>query len=86
MSTEVMNDVLLEPARVLEVVGGRVKIVRTQGETWALLALAYPYEPEPDDAGTCDRQQAVYLIGVLTGRGKSRFRVPGDLEIEAGEP
>lgn len=75
---------MLGPATVVETVGDRVRLVREGGEAWAELALAFPYDPVPGDVVLAIGEEEVYIIGVLRGRGRTVFRTPGDLELEAG--
>jgi hypothetical protein len=75
---------MLGPATVVESAGDRVRLVRESGEAWAQLALAFPYEPAAGDVVLAIGEDEVFIIGVLRGRGKSVFRTPGDLELEAG--
>jgi len=75
---------VLGPATVTEVVGTRVRLERADGTiAWAQLALAQPYEPATGDVVLAIGSDDVYVIGVLTGRGKTVFRAPGRLEISA---
>lgn len=69
----------LGPATVLEVVADRVRLDRG----WAQLALAHPYRPEPGDIVLAIGEEEIYVIGVLSGRGKTVFEVQGDLELRA---
>ncbi len=75
---------MLGPATVVEIVGNRVRLSRENGEVWAELALAFPYDPVPGDIVLAIGEGEAFVIGVLRGRGKSVFRTPGDLELEAG--
>ncbi|HEY3225741.1 MAG TPA: DUF3540 domain-containing protein [Planctomycetota bacterium] len=74
----------LGSAKVLAVDGARVRLSIGEGETWAALALAFPYRPAPGDTVLAIGQEdAWYVIGVLQGRGLTSFEAPGDLEIRA---
>src|SRR5258708_5414385 len=74
----------LGPARVREVVGNRVRLEFPDELPWALLALAYPYQPAPGDTVLAAGQGANwYVIGVLQGTGKTKLMVPGDFEVLA---
>lgn len=73
------------PAVVLEVGPSSLKLQLPGRETTAELALAYPYQPQPNDLvlalGAADGD--VYVVGVLQGKGRTRLSVQGDLQIEA---
>ncbi|MBI2900521.1 MAG: DUF3540 domain-containing protein [Planctomycetes bacterium] len=73
----------LGPATVAGIDGDRVRLERPCGDAWARLALAYPYHPEPGDVVLAIGEEDVYVIGVLSGRGRTLFEAPGDLEIRA---
>ena len=73
------------PAIVLDVGPSSLKLQLPGREARAELALAYPYEPRPHDLvlalGAADGD--LYVVGVLQGKGQTRLRVEGDLQIEA---
>ncbi|MEZ4297658.1 MAG: DUF3540 domain-containing protein [Polyangiaceae bacterium] len=74
----------LGPARVLErsVPLLRVQIGSEVAE--ARMALAFPYEPAQGDVVlVISRGGDHYVIGVLSGQGRTIFNVPGDVEIRA---
>lgn len=72
------------PATVRRVFNDEVE-VEAGGELFlARLALSSPFQPEPDDVLLVLRGEPNYAIGVLSRRGRNRFSVPGDLELEAG--
>lgn len=72
------------PATVLALDGQRVRISIGEGEVWAVMALAFPYRPEPGDTVlAAGQEEAWYVIGVLKGRGVSSFVAPADLEFRA---
>jgi hypothetical protein len=74
----------LGPARVRQFAGNRVQLEFPDELPWALLALAFPYEPAPGDIVLAAGQgHTWYVIGVLQGAGKTTFSVPGDFEILA---
>src|SRR5882762_2765451 len=74
----------LGPARVRQLAGNRVQLEFPDELPWALLALAFPYEPAPGDIVLAAGQgHTWYVIGVLQGAGKTTFSVPGDFEILA---
>src|SRR4051794_34041916 len=51
----------------------------------AELALAFPYEPAVGDSLlVIARGDALYVIGVLRGTGRSVFSLPGDVGLHAG--
>ena len=81
--TETKTRMPIGPATVLEIAGNRLRLERPQGKAWARLALAQPYEPVPGDVVLAIGDEDVYVIGILTGRGKTKFNVPGDLELHA---
>ncbi len=74
----------LGPATVEEIVGNRILLRLPDREGWAQLALSFPYEPRAGDVVLVIGEEDLFVIGVITGRGKSDFRVPGDLNLEAG--
>ncbi len=74
------------PATVENVRGKRIAVRLPDGvEAQARLAVAFPYSPACGDRVLVIGQdfEEIYVIGVLEGRGKTVFRVPGDLELEA---
>ena len=74
----------LGPARVLASAGGRVRIALPEQEAWALLALAYPYHPEPGDIVLAAGQDENYwVIGVVRGTGMTSFVAPGSISFSA---
>jgi hypothetical protein len=74
----------LGPVPVCEVSGNRVQLEFPDEMPWAMLALAYPYQPAVGDtvlaAGQSDNW---YVIGILQGTGKTTFAVAGDFEVLA---
>lgn len=80
----VATTVYLGPATVQSIRDDRVVLKTPSGEAEAELALAYPYRPARGDLVLAIGEDKLYVIGVLRGRGKSSFSVPGDLEIRAG--
>jgi hypothetical protein len=74
----------LGPARVHQASGQRVQLEFPDELPWALLALAYPYQPAVGDVVLAAGQgQNWYVIGVLQGTGKTTLTVPGDFEVAA---
>jgi hypothetical protein len=74
----------LGPARVCEVSGNQVQLEFPDELPWAILALAYPYQPAVgDNVLAAGQGQNWYVIGVLQGTGKTTFAVPGDFEVLA---
>ena len=71
------------PARVTAVVADRVRLEMKDRTAWAQLALSTPYRPETGDVVLAIGDEDVYVIGVLTGRGKTVFESQGDLELRA---
>jgi len=74
------------PAVVLGAAQSSLRLRLPGGEASAQLALAYPYQPQPDDLvlalGVANGD--MYVVGVLQGKGSTRLRVEGDLYLEAG--
>lgn len=77
------TQVAVTPATVLEIKDGRLLLQMPQRQAWAALALAYPYAPEVGDVLLAIGDEDVYVIGVIEGRGKTRFEAPADVEIHA---
>lgn len=74
----------LGPARVCEVSSHWVRLEFPDELPWAMLALAYPYQPAVGDTVLAAGQSHKwYVIGVLQGTGKTTFAVPGDFEVLA---
>src|SRR5207249_5063642 len=74
----------LGPARICEVSGNRVQLEFPDELPWAMLALAYPYQPAVGDIVLAAGQNHNwYVIGVLHGTGKTTFAVAGDFEVLA---
>lgn len=74
----------LGPARVHRVSSNRVQLEFPDELPWAMLALAYPYQPVAGDIVLAAGQgQHWYVIGVLQGSGKTTLMVPGDFEVLA---
>jgi hypothetical protein len=84
MLLEVEQPTRLGPARVLNVSGERVQLEFPDELTWAVVALAFPYQPAAGDTVLAIGQGGSwYVIGVLQGSGKTTVVVPGDLAIRA---
>jgi len=74
----------VRPAHVIAIDGERLLLQMPEHQCWASLALAYPYAPQVGDVLLAiGDDDDVYVIGVIQGRGKTRFEAPGDLEIAA---
>lgn len=74
----------LGPARVRKVAGNRIQLEFPDELPWAMLALAFPYQPAVGDIVLAAGQgQNWYVIGVLQGTGKTSLMVPGDFEVLA---
>ena len=74
----------LSPACIVEVEDDRVLLSFPDREIWALMALAFPYQPVPGDLVLAIGQEdAWYVIGVLKGRGQSVFKALADLKLFA---
>lgn len=84
MLLELEQQTRLTPARVLCTEDNRVQLELPDERAWAVVALAYPYEPVRGDTVLAIGQDgAWYVIGVLQGSGKTSMTVPGDLCIRA---
>jgi hypothetical protein len=75
----------LGPADVTEVFANEAEVRLPSGVlTRARLALAFTYEPRPDDVvlviGNADGH---YVIGVLSGRGRTVLEFQGDVDLRA---
>lgn len=85
LNSEATAAVYCGPAIVLAVDQSSVKLQLPGREARAELALAYPYQPRPNDLvlalGVADGD--VYVVGVLQGKGRTHIRVDGNLDIEA---
>ncbi|HXX92276.1 MAG TPA: DUF3540 domain-containing protein [Planctomycetota bacterium] len=78
--------VYLGPATVARTAGRRALVRRPEEfeESWAELALAFPYQPVPGDVVLVAAQMGrSYVIGVLQGRGPSVLAFPGDVTLSA---
>src|SRR5690349_17715873 len=74
----------IEPASVLEVEEGRLRLKFDDEEAWGVLALGYPYRPAAGDTVLALGQESRwYVIGVIRGRGLTSFTAPADLELRA---
>lgn len=80
---ELRVDEYLGPATLVRADGHDLHVEIAPGATArAELALAFPYEPRPGDVLlVIGRGTAFYVIGVLQGRGKSVFALPGDAQL-----
>jgi hypothetical protein len=72
------------PATVVAAAGDRLRLALPDRQVWARLALAFSYQPEPEDRVLVAGEEDFYVIGVLEGRGRTVLSVPGDLEVSAG--
>jgi hypothetical protein len=80
---DVLED-YLGPAEVLETGPVRIKVRVGEVTSDATLALAFPYEPSPEDVVlVAAKRGEAYVIGLLQGRGKVALRIPGDVEVRA---
>jgi hypothetical protein len=76
----------LGPATVTRALGRRALVRRPERieESWAELALAFPYQPAPGDLVlVAAQEERSYVIGVLQGRGPSVLSFPGDVTLSA---
>jgi uncharacterized protein DUF3540 len=85
MLLELEQQTRLTSARVLLVEGNRVQLeLPDRLLQWAVVALAYPYEPVGGDRVLAIGQDGDwYVIGVLQGSGRTSMTVPGDLCFRA---
>jgi hypothetical protein len=74
----------LGPATVVSVSEEELIVASPEGTVRAELALAFPYAPVRGDIVLLFGETEHYVIGVLRAAGKTRFVVPGDMEIRAG--
>ncbi len=75
---------VLEPAKVKEVLGARVRLGFPDRDAWAILATPYPYRPvEEDVVLAIGQEDDFYVIGVIEGAGKTTFTAPGNLDFRA---
>jgi hypothetical protein len=71
-------------AVVTECSGERATVAFEGGLVACRLALAFAYQPVPGDVVLIIVQaEAVFVIGVLSGRGATALQAPGDLTISA---
>jgi uncharacterized protein DUF3540 len=82
--TEAPSD-YLGPGRVLTTTPGRVRVALEDGsEVEASLALAFAYQPAPDDSLLiAGRDRDWYAIGVLGGSGSPGLSFEGDVDLHA---
>ncbi|MCC6464561.1 MAG: DUF3540 domain-containing protein [Planctomycetes bacterium] len=74
----------LGPALVLAIEGPRLRVQHEGREAAAVNALAFPYRPAAGDMVLVIAQdEALYVIGVLQGRGDSAFSFPADVSLNA---
>lgn len=84
MNLTISKDCVLGPARALTVAGRRVLVALPEAKAWATLALAHGYDPVPGDVLlVLGQEESFYVIGVLSGRGRTRITAHGDLELRA---
>lgn len=78
------NGLYLGPAKVLRVEAGAVYVECPDAYARAVSALGFPYEPLPGDLVlVIGQSNAWFIIGVLSGTGKTILQLPGDLEVRA---
>lgn len=81
---EQSDDGYLGPALVHKAAGRKLEVALPNNLVWATLALAYPYQPVPEDIVLVISQRGVvYVIGILEGKGKTSFVAPADMEFLA---
>ena len=79
---EIDQENFLGPARVERVEGNRVLLVLKEKRVWAMSAIGYPYRFESnDEVLTIGQRENWYIIGIISGQGKTSFQVPGNLQI-----
>lgn len=83
MMTMTMTTTGLGPAKVIAIHADTIRVMTEAGEADAVMALAYPYAPAVGDVVLVIGEEERYVIGVLRGRGKTKFVAPGDLELRA---
>jgi Protein of unknown function (DUF3540) len=84
MSLSVEVRTCVGSAGVVEIADDRVLLTFLDRQIWAVMALAYPYQPKEGDLVlTIGQEDDWYVIGVLKGRGESVFKAPGDLKFLA---
>jgi hypothetical protein len=72
------------PARVIRTKGIQARVSFCGQSAWATLAIPFPYQPREDDVLlVLGQEDACYAIGVIQGRGTTRFIASGDLEFHA---
>jgi len=81
---ETGHDNFFGPARVERIEGNRVLLVLKEQQVWATSAIGYPYCFQTnDEVLTIGQREDWYIIGIITGQGKTCFQVPGNLQIHA---
>lgn len=84
MLTDTAAATWLGPATVQSTRGDRILLQRPEGPAWARTALAYPYQPATGDVVLAiGMDDATYIIGVLSGRGRTVLSVEGDLDLRS---
>lgn len=83
--TPMPSDEYLGPARVLEVETSALRVELPGGViARAELALAFPYEPAPEDVVlVIGKGKSRYVIGVLRGSGRTVLSIEGDVALRA---
>ncbi len=73
------------PATITAAAAGALRVDTPAGEREAVSALGYPYRPAAGDVALviADEDRA-YIVGILSGRGRTVFEVGGDLLLRAG--
>jgi hypothetical protein len=78
------QDLFLGPGRVERVDGNRLLLSMPNTQAWAFSAVGFPYRFERDDVVLAiGNRDEWYIIGVLSGKGKTSFHVAGDLQLHA---
>jgi hypothetical protein len=72
MSLSVEVRTCVGSAGVVEIADDRVLLTFLDRQIWAVMALAYPYQPKEGDLVlTIGQEDDWYVIGVLKGRGET---------------
>jgi hypothetical protein len=78
------EEIYLGPAKVHKSEAGIVFVECENTYARAFSALGFPYDPCPgDQVLVIGKNTTRYIIGVLSGGGKTILQVPGDLEVRA---
>lgn len=74
----------LGPARVLALEHSRILVGLGTAQAWATMAMAVHYQPNVGDVLlVIGNGETFYVIGVLSGSGRTVMNAPGELELSA---